>query len=73
LSFGHPYFHQLGRPSYDVCLRCGFEFGNDDEPGTAAPLSFAEYLAEWEAQDRPWFDKEEAEELGLWSEDDTRE
>ena len=27
---------------------CAFEFGNDDNPGTADPMSFAEYRAEWE-------------------------
>ena len=35
-----PYGNALGRPSYEVCPRCGFEFGNDDNPGTAAPSSF---------------------------------
>jgi hypothetical protein len=39
-----------------TCLRCGFEFGNDDDPGTAAPVSFDQYRDEWEAEDRPWFD-----------------
>jgi hypothetical protein len=38
----------VGTPSYEVCPNCGFEFGNDDNPGgTAAPASFAEYRAEW--------------------------
>lgn len=32
-----PYEQVLGRPSYGVCPNCGFEFGNDDNPGTAAP------------------------------------
>ena len=49
-----PYEASLGRPSYEVCPRCGFEFGNDDNPGTAAPVSFDEYRREWEAQGRPW-------------------
>lgn len=51
-----PYEPQLGRPSYEVCPRCGFEFGNDDNPGTAAPSSFGEYRNEWIARGRPWFD-----------------
>jgi hypothetical protein len=42
-----PYEEFLGRPSYEVCPRCGFEFGNDDNPGTADPVSFEEYLQEW--------------------------
>lgn len=49
-----PYEELLGRPSYEVCPRCGFEFGNDDNPGTAAPVSFEEYRRAWEAQGRPW-------------------
>jgi hypothetical protein len=56
-----PYCHQLGDASYDVCLKCGFEFGNDDNPGTAAPQSFEEYRAEWKAQGSPWFDAAGAE------------
>lgn len=49
-----PYADQLGRASYEVCVRCSFEFGNDDDPGTAAPLSFEEYRDDWEARGRPW-------------------
>lgn len=49
-----PYADQLGRASYEVCVRCSFEFGNDDDPGTAAPLSFEQYRDEWEADGRPW-------------------
>lgn len=51
-----PYEDMLGSPSYEVCPRCGFEFGNDDNPGTATPVSFEEYRAEWETEGRPWFD-----------------
>lgn len=50
-----PYEDQLGRPSYEVCPRCGFEFGNDDNPGTAEPSSFEDYRADWKARGRPWF------------------
>jgi len=50
-----PYADMLGRPSYEVCLRCGFEFGNDDDPGTAPPQSFDGYRREWEARGKPWF------------------
>ncbi len=43
-----PYEDFLGQPSYEVCPTCGFEFGNDDNPGgTAPPVSFAEYRAGW--------------------------
>lgn len=51
-----PYEVQLGRPSYEVCPNCGFEFGNDDNPGTAAPSSFEDYRAEWQADGAPRFD-----------------
>jgi len=45
-----PYEDLLGKPSYEVCPNCGFEFGNDDNPGgTAKPSSFEEYRAEWVA------------------------
>lgn len=54
-----PYQNQLGNPSYDVCPMCGFEFGNDDNPGTAAPVSFEEYRAEWEAEGKPIFDRDD--------------
>jgi len=50
-----PYQDWLGRPSYEVCSLCGFEFGNDDNPGTCDPLSFGEYRAEWEAGGRRVF------------------
>lgn len=50
-----PYEDFLGQPSYEVCPRCGFEFGNDDNPGTSAPVSFEDYRAEWIDEGRPWF------------------
>ena len=50
-----PYEDFLGSPSYEVCPNCGFEFGNDDNPGTAPPASFAEYRAEWVAEGSPRF------------------
>lgn len=52
-----PYENQLGMPSYEVCPRCGFEFGNDDNPGTAEPTSFEQYRLEWIEEGRPWFDE----------------
>ena len=52
-----PYEDFLGRPSYEVCPSCGFEFGNDDNPGTAPPLSFDEYRAEWIARGSPRFSR----------------
>jgi hypothetical protein len=56
LQIRPPYEDFLGVPSYEVCPRCGFEFGNDDNPGTAEPLSFESYRAEWERNGRPVFD-----------------
>ena len=50
-----PYEDFLGKPSYEVCPNCGFEVGNDDNPGTAAPSSFAEYRAQWMAGGSPRF------------------
>lgn len=51
-----PYAMAYGMPSYDVCDCCGFEFGNDDEPGgTAAPNSFESYRREWIANGCDWF------------------
>lgn len=50
-----PYEDLLGRPSYEVCPSCGFEFGNDDNPGTGVPMSFEQYRADWERRGRPRF------------------
>lgn len=50
-----PYEDFLGRPSYEVCPNCGFEFGNDDNPGTGSPVSFEEFRAEWIAEGRTGF------------------
>jgi hypothetical protein len=49
-----PYEDFLGFASYEVCPRCGFEFGNDDNPGISDPMSFAEYRAQWIRQGSPW-------------------
>lgn len=56
LEISPPYEDFLGSPSYDVCPRCAFEFGNDDNPGTRPPSSFDEYREQWIADGRPWFD-----------------
>jgi len=37
-----PYEDSFGAASYEVCRCCGFEFGNDDNPGTADLRRFAE-------------------------------
>ena len=50
-----PYEDFLGRPSYEVCPDCGFEVGNDYNPGTAAGVSFEQYRADWEAEGSPRF------------------
>ena len=51
-----PYCVHYGDPSYDVCPCCGFEFGNDDDPGTAPGVTFDHYRNEWIAQGYHWFD-----------------
>lgn len=54
-----PYENQLGRPSYEVCRNCGFEFGNDDNPGgDATPDSFESYRHDWHERGAPRFDRE---------------
>ena len=52
-----PYEERLGLPSYEVCACCGFEFGNDDNPGTSSPTSFSEYLLDWIKSGCSWFDE----------------
>lgn len=51
-----PYESTLGKPSYEVYPNCGFEFGNDDNPGTARPDSFEQYRRRWVAEGSPRFD-----------------
>jgi hypothetical protein len=55
LGVDPPYAAHFGRPSYEVCDCCGFEFGNDDEPGTGTPATFADYLSEWVAKGQSGF------------------
>jgi hypothetical protein len=55
LGLQPPYSQHFGQPSYEVCACCGFEFGNDDEPGTSNGLSFEQYLAEWLSDGCEWF------------------
>lgn len=55
LELSPPYEDLLGPPSYEVCPNCGFEFGNDDNPGTAPPTSFEDYRIDWEHRGRPRF------------------
>ncbi len=43
-------------PSYKVCPCCGYEFGNDDEPGTSLPSTFEAFIADWKAEGMRWFD-----------------
>jgi hypothetical protein len=54
-GFDPPYSQHFGTPSYEVCNCCGFEFGNDDQPGTGLPVSFEEYLSAWAADQHRWF------------------
>jgi hypothetical protein len=50
-----PYSRFYGEPSYDVCGCCGFEFGNDDDPGTTEPETFDHYLRKWIENGCVWF------------------
>jgi rRNA maturation protein Nop10 len=54
-----PYEGLLGAASYEVCPNCGYEFGKDDNPRTAPPVSFEAYRAEWIAEGRPRFGRNE--------------
>jgi rubredoxin len=60
-----PYFMQYGEPSYEVCSCCGFEFGNDDNPGISPGQSFEDYRREWIASGAQWLDPEKRPEV--WS------
>jgi hypothetical protein len=45
-----------GKPSYEVCHCCGFEFGFDDEPESGVVgSSFEESRREWIAGGCVWF------------------
>ena len=55
LTLTPPYEDHLGRPSYEVCPNCGYEFGNDDNPGTAPPSSFEDFRQEWVEDGSPRF------------------
>ena len=63
-----PYSRIFGAPSYEVCDCCGFEFGNDDDPGTGSAISFQEYLQEWIDDGEIWFSDRKRPDL--WSLDD---
>lgn len=55
----HPPYHLMfGTPSYDVCDCCGYEFGNDDNPGTGSAVSFKAYLEAWISDGMLWFVRE---------------
>lgn len=49
-----PYAEQLGSASYEVCSRCGYEFGYDDNPAGGPGQSFEDARRAWEADGRPW-------------------
>ena len=53
-----PYEILYGDPSYEVCPCCGYEFGNDDCPGTTAGGdSFTKYRNEWIKCGMQWWDE----------------
>jgi hypothetical protein len=54
-----PYEELFGRLSYEICPCCGFEFGNDDNPGTAPPITFSEYRPKWLSDGCSWFRPDE--------------
>ena len=54
-----PYADHFGLASYEVCHCCGFEFGNDDDPGTAAGESFEQFLTDWVSDGCKWFQPDE--------------
>jgi hypothetical protein len=61
-----PYMYQLGMPTYEVCVRCGYEFGFDDDPGEeGAETSFEEYRAKWIAKGKPWLNPLTGQSLGF--------
>ena len=56
-----PYSKLFGKPTYDCCSCCGFEFGGDDGeqyPGVESE-SFESYLMDWIAVGCPWLFEEE--------------
>lgn len=62
-----PYSQHFGDPSYEACACCGFEFGNDDEPGARLPFTFRRYREEWIADGMKWFDATKRPEDWSWS------
>lgn len=60
-----PYSAYFGQASYETCPCCGFEFGNDDEPGTMDEISFEQFLAKWSLAGENWFEEEKKPER--WS------
>jgi hypothetical protein len=60
-----PYSIHFGEPSYGVCDCCGYEYGNDDEPGTSQGTTFYQYLKEWIADGCNWF--KPASKPGNWN------
>jgi hypothetical protein len=55
-GFAPPYVNHFGLPSYEVCSCCGFEYGNDDDPGWGRPGdSFEQSLGDFVASGCVWF------------------
>jgi len=50
-----PYHSIWGAASYEVCECCGFEFGNDDDPGgSLSPETFSSYRRDWIKRGAKW-------------------
>lgn len=50
-----PYSKHFGGPSYGICDCFGYEYGNDDEPGTSEGVTFSQYLKKWINDGCNWF------------------
>jgi hypothetical protein len=53
-GFAPPYVDHFGWPSYEVCACCGFEYGNDDDPGDAPGHSFEQSFENFVARGYKW-------------------
>jgi hypothetical protein len=53
-----PYEFRYGQASYEICECCGFEFGNDDNPGTSSAETFEQYRRQWISDGAQWFSPE---------------
>lgn len=50
-----PPYDENGFGSYEICPRCGFQFGNDDFPNKEKQVKA--WRKNWEKDGRKWFSK----------------